>query len=251
MVLIQNKRWVILIILILCSPFVNAKQKLTFSTGTFYLTGDYGNRSNSEIFYFPFKLKFKYEKFRFNLLVPYLKRSGPTKVILDQNQQRKEIITSSSGIGNVTASVNYQFFTHKKHKLLMDFEAKVNIGTASKTKFLGTGKTDYSFRIGVYKIFTDITPYARLGYKIFGSPNLNNVIFGSTGFSYKLSKYISAGADLSIRQRVFNKSTEKIRITAFSSQRLTAHWKIQEYVIKGLSKSTEDWGAGLSIFYYF
>jgi len=242
-----------LILSFLCSN-VLAKQRFSFSTGATYITGDYGGTEQTDVYYVPFTFKYKYDKLNFKLTLPYLEKTGPKFVIQDVGQFGQQVtteITTESGLGDITAAIRYDFYFNQQYKFLMDVEGKVNIGTASESKGLGTGKTDYSFRLGLYKVFDYITPYARIGFKVYGSPLLNDVFFASTGISYKLNSSISAGVDFSLREKVSDTGTEKLQLTAFSSQKFSKNWGIQEYIIKGFSRSTADWGGGISISYKF
>jgi len=118
-------------------------------------------------------------------------------------------------------------------------------------KGLGTGKTDYGFRLGLYKVIDNLTLYARIGFKVYGSPQLNDVFYTSTGFSYKVLPTVSAGLDFSWREKVSKTGTEKKQLTAFSSQKITKNWGLQEYFIKGFGRSITDFGGGISITYIF
>ncbi len=238
----------------MASSGVLAEGKLSFSTGATYITGDYGNPETTEIYYVPFTFKYKIEKFNFKLTLPYLEKTGPKNVIKDIGQVGQQVVrtrTTESGLGNITAAARYNVYYNPDYKLLLDAEGKVNIGTASEDKGLGTGKTDYSFRMGVYKVIDKLTPYAKVGFKVYGSPQLNDVFFVSSGLSYKITTNISAGADYAWREKVSNSGSEKHQITAFSTQKLTKNWGLQEYVIKGFGRSAADWGGGISISYGF
>ena len=166
-----------LILSMFCSNAL-AKERFSFSTGATYITGDYGSSEQTEIYYVPFTFKYKYEKLNVKLTVPYLQKTGPKNVIQDIGQVGPQVstkITTESGLGDISAAVRYNFYNNQEFKFLMDIEGKVNIGTASKNKGLGTGKTDYSFRLGFYKVIDKITPYARVRFKVYGSPELNDV----------------------------------------------------------------------------
>lgn len=231
-----------------------ANEKYSFATGATYLTGDYGISENTDIYYIPFSFKYKLKKLKLKLTVPYMKKTGPLHVIKDIGQTSQQVIskrTTESGLGDIVIAANYKFYYNPEYKLLMDIEGKVNIGTASKSKGLGTGKTDYSFRLGLYKVIDSLTPYTRFGFKVYGKPQLNNVFYISTGVSYKITPLVSTGIDFSWREKVSKTGTEKRQLTAFSAQKLTKNWGLQEYIIKGFGRSTANWGGGLSITYTF
>lgn len=235
-------------------PAIGAKEKLTFSTGATYITGDYGSSEQTDIYYVPFSLKYKVEKLTVKVTLPYLQKTGPENVIVDIGQVGQQVSTqqtTESGLGDIMAAVRYNFYYNQAFKVLLDAEGKVYFGTASESKGLGTGKTDYSFRLGAYKVFDSLTPYARVGFKVYGGPQFHDVFFVSSGLSYKLNSSISAGVDYSWREQVTDSGEEKQQITGFSSQKLTKNWKLQEHIIKGFGRSSADWGGGISIGYNF
>jgi len=231
-----------------------ASDKFTFSTGATYITGNYGGSDSTDIYYVPFTFKYKYEKFRFKLTIPYLEKTGPRNVVVGIGQvgpKASIIQTTETGIGDISAALRYNIYYNQEFKLSLDAEGKVYFGTADVNKGLGTGKTDYSFRLGIYKVIDDFTPYVKGGFKVYGRSKLNDVFFVSTGLSYKLNSTISAGFDYAWREKVSDTGAEKNQLTGFSSQKLTKNWGLQEYIIKGFGRSTAAWGGGISISYGF
>jgi len=243
-----------LFLLVFFSPYVRADDKLTFSTGATYITGDYGSSVPTEIYFVPFTFKYKIKKIQFKLLIPYLEKTGPENVLLDVGQVRQRVSTTrttESGLGDITASMRYDLYFNPKYKIFINTQGKVKFGTADENKGLGNGKTDYSFNMGFFKIFNALTPFAKVGYKVYGRRDFNDVIFASAGMTYKINATISSGLIYSYRQKVTDSGVDKQQITGFSSQKLTKNWSLQEYIIKGFGRSTADWGGGLSISYKF
>ena len=231
-----------------------ARDKFSFSTGATYITGNYGGSDSTDIYYVPFTFKYEYEKFRFKLTIPYLEKTGPRNVIVgigQVGQQASTIQTTETGLGDITAALRYNIYYNQEFKLLLDAEGKVNIGTADENKGLGTGKTDYSFRLGLYKVIDKLTPYVKGGYKVYGRSKLNDVFFASTGLSYELNSTVSAGFDYAWMEKVTDSGVERHRLTGFSSQKLTKNWSLQEHIIKGFGRSSAAWGGGISISYGF
>ena len=233
---------------------VMAGSKFSFSTGATYITGNYGGSDSTDVYYVPFTFKYKYEKLRLRLTIPYLEKTGPRNVIVGIGQigkQASTIRTTETGLGDITAALRYNIYYNQAFKFSLDAEGKVNIGTADESKGLGTGKTDFSFRLGVYKVIDKLTPYVKGGYKVYGRSKLNDVFFVSTGLSYQVNSTVSAGFDYAWREKVSDSGAEKNLITGFSSQKLTKNWGLQEYIIKGFGRSTAAWGGGISISYGF
>ncbi len=251
----SNSRLILILLTISFLSFNSfASEKFSFSTGATYITGDYGSTENTDIYFVPFTFKYKYDKLRLKLTIPYLEKTGPINVIKDLGQVSQEVVTTKtteSGLGDISAAAQYNLYYNKEYKFLINAEGTVNFGTASESKGLGTGKVDYSFKLNLFKVFDSFTPYSKVGYKVYGSPQLKNVIFTSAGVVYKLNSTVSTGVNYSWREKVTDTGAEKHQLTGFSSQKITKKWSIQEYIIKGFSRSTADWGGGISISYGF
>ncbi len=240
--------------ILLYQPEILAKESFSFSTGVTYLTGDYGSEEATDIYFVPFSFKYKNSNFSLKLTIPYLEKTGPSHIINDIGQTGQQITTvrtTESGLGNISATAKYNVFYHPAHQLLIDLAGSVNIGTASESKGLGTGKTDYGIQLGVYKVINKLTPFAKIGFKVYGSRQLNDVFSLSSGFSYKIIDEVSAGLNYSWREQVSISGTDKHQLTGFSSQKLNKNWSLQEYIFKGFGRSTADWGGGLSISYRY
>jgi len=205
----------------------------------------------------PFSFKYKLKKIQFKLTIPYLEKTGPENILIDVGQtgQRVRTIrttrTTESGLGDITAAIRYRLYYNPEHKIFINSGFKVKFGTADEGKGLGSGKTDYSFNLGFFKVINAFTPYAKVGYKLYGRKDLNDVFFASLGLSYKINSVISSGIKYSYRQKVSDRGVDKQQITAFSSQKLTKNWGLSEYINKGFGRSTSDWAGGLSISYKF
>ncbi len=243
-----------LFILLFFSSYTAAAGKFTFSTGATYITGDYGNSEKTEIYFVPFSFKYKLKKIQFKLTIPYLEKTGPQNILIDVGQLRQRVRTTrttESGLGDITAAIRYRLYYNPEHKIFINSGFKVKFGTADEGKGLGSGKTDYSFHLGFFKVFNALTPYAKVGYKVYGRNDFNDVFFASLGLSYKINSTVSSGIKYSYRQKVTDSGVDKQQITGFSSQKLTKNWGLSEYVSKGFGRSTSDWAGGLSISYKF
>jgi len=239
------------------ASFADDKGTFTLSTGSTFTSGDYGSNNTTEIFYIPISLKYKMKKGYLKLTVPYLTVKGPQNVIRDIGQ-----ITPSSnvktgtqeGLGDIVLSASYRFFYDPKSKTLLNVDGKIKFGTADKNKNLGTGKNDYSLSLGLYKLMGNFTPYATFGRKFYGEPattTLDNVFFGSLGLGYKFSKQVSTGINLYLKEATADTRPVTRQLSSYLSYKVDQNWKIQGYIIKGLSDNTPDLGGGFSLAYQF
>lgn len=81
--------------------------------------------------------------------------------------------------------------------------------------------------------------------------NLNNVWFGSLGFSYRLNTATSAGIVADYRQKTLETSDPLREVTAFLTHKLNTQYKLQSYITHGYSDVSTGWGAGVMLGYTF
>jgi hypothetical protein len=236
---------------------INDKGTYILSTGTTFTSGDYGSPDTTEIFYAPVSLKYKREKWYLKLTVPYLRVNGPQNIIRDIGQVTQTVSTeegTNEGLGDVVFSTGYRLFYLPKSKLLLNIDGKVKFGTADEDKNLGTGKNDYSLSLGLYKLMGNFTPYATFGRRNYGEPStstLDDVYFGSVGLGYKFSKQTSTGINLYLKEKTASTRPGTRQLSSYISYKFDQNWKIQGYIIQGLSDNTPDLGGGFSIAYQF
>ena len=104
----------------------------------------------------------------------------------------------------------------------------------------------------IYQATGDLTTFGILGYKIYGSPtgyNLNNILYGSLGGSYKIDPATSGGMMLSLGQKTTTTGSSRIEAIFFVSHKLDKTWKAQGYLLKGFTNSVPDIGIGATISY--
>jgi len=251
-----------LIFLLLILPFSSLyagpqKGQFTLSTGTTFTSGDYDSPHTTEMLYIPVTLKYKKDKWKIKLTVPYLKVKGPQNVLRNIGQVTENVLDPDSineGLGDIDLSVGYRLLYHQKSKTLLDLTGKVKFGTADEKKNLGTGENDYALALGMYKLLGDFTPYATFGRKHYGNSSrfqLNDVFFGSLGLSYKASRQTSTGVNLYLKDKTASTRSNTRQLSAYVSHKLDSNWKLLGYVLTGLSENTPDLGGGFSLAYQF
>jgi hypothetical protein len=171
------------------------------------------------------------------LTVPYLEvETGPD--------------TTESGLGDVIGAVTvYDVFRSADGTLALDFTGKVKLGTADETIGLGSGETDYSVQADVYKALRRGGFSTGVGYKLRGDTttlDLQDVWFGYVGGLYFFSPRTLGELYFDYRQPSLVGNDAVREAIAAITRRTSSRWRIHLYVIKGLSDTSPDWGAGLS-----
>lgn len=222
----------------------------SLTSGLDYSSGKYGGTQSTEILYIPLTGKYEVDRWTFKLTVPYVRITGPGGVTRDTGVYKASgtTRTTASGLGDIVAGASYNLYASGvANALLVDLTGKVKFGTADETKGLGTGKTDYSTQVDIYKTVNQFTAFGTLGYKVLGSPagtQLHNVAYVSLGSSYKFTPQTSGGLILDLREKASATGAPQRELTAFVSHKLDANWKTQAYLVKGFADGSPDWGGG-------
>lgn len=230
---------------------VAADPRLSFTTGLDYSSGAYGQSEKTRITYVPFITKYELDdRWTFKAVVPWLRIDGPGGVTADSRITTGTSInrrTSESGLGDIVLGTTYSALQLEAQKLYIDIGAKIKLPTASESKGLGTGKTDYTLSTDIYKTFERVTLLGTVGYKVLGDPSgvaLNNVWFSTVGAVYKLDDHNSMGATLDLRQATTDQATGLREYSVFYSHKFNQTYKLQTYVVAGDTTSSVDIGAG-------
>ncbi len=228
--------------------------KVTLSTGVDFATGTYGGDVDIEDTYVPVTATVDYGRAAFRLTVPYLSVKAPEGTIFDPDGEPlpgSGAVTTESGVGDIIGSVTiYDVINNRQLGLAMDLTGKVKFGTADENKGLGTGENDYSVQADLYKFMGDFTLLGSLGYKYRGDPtgiDLDNVLMASAGGTFKFSRDVKGGLIFDYRESAISGGDSIQELTGFVSRRLGEDWKLQVFVLTGLTDSSPDWGAGFQI----
>ena len=228
--------------------------EFTLSTGVDFATGTYGGDVDIEDTYVPLTATVDYGRVAFRLTVPYLSVKAPEGTIFDPGGEPLPgtgAVTTESGLGDVVGSVTiYDVINNQQLGLAMDLTGKVKFGTADENKGLGTGENDYSVQADLFKFMGDVTLLGSLGYKYRGDStgvDLDNVLMASAGGTYRFSPDAKGGLIFDYRESAISGSDSVQELTGFVSRRLSEDWKLQVFVLTGLTDSSPDWGAGFQI----
>lgn len=233
------------------TSFAHAEDQLTFTTGLDYSSGHYGQSEKTRITYVPFITKYELnDQWTFKAVIPWLSIDGPgavsadSRIITGTTSTRR---TRESGLGDIVVGTTYSALQLNEQKLYIDLGLKVKLPTASESKGLGTGKSDYTITADLYKTLDRLTLLSTVGYKVLGDPSgvsLNNVWFTSIGAVYKLNDQDNLGATMDLRQATTSSNSSLREYTVFYSHKFNSTYKLQTYMVAGDTTSSVDFGAG-------
>ena len=229
----------------------------TFRTGAEYTNGDYGASIDTAMLQIPFTLSYTDDQYAWSVTVPYVQISGSEDVVFSGTTHSPMFTTTTtstvkqtnSGLGDITLSGTYQLKKETKVSPWFALTGKIKLGTADETKRLGTGENDYAVQVQVAKNAL----HGYLGYKIIGDTstvNFNDVSYGAVGITFPVNKNWTSIAEFYTEQASVSGVDNMQELYVSLNKSLSDKKKISMYVLKGLTNSSPDWGAGVMMSYY-
>jgi hypothetical protein len=267
----MNMKRILLIAAVLVAAPSQAAQ-FTLSTGLNYSSGDYGGASKTQLWYVPVTGKVVTGPMTLKLTVPYLRVKAPSNVTVivdsgaggssgvgggesegegDGGGGTAPSITTRDGLGDVTFSMAYKLWDDSRMPVGMDVGGKIKFGTADTSKGLGTGKNDYNLYTEIYRVWDNkLNTFINIGYRWYGdtaSTNFRNAGLFSAGLAYPMSRALSVGLDYGYRQKLLTSLDAASEATTYLNYKLPSGHKLQFYAVKGFTRASPDWGAGMTI----
>lgn len=233
-----------------------AQSAVTLSAGYDYSSGNYGAASKTTIRYLPVAAKWEAGRWTLKATVPWLSITGPAGFVAADGRivssRQSSVRETSSGVGDVVASAGYAVLDGQSVApgWMLDAVVKVKIPTADENKGLGTGKTDYSFQLEGARSIGAASIIATVGRRYYGDTttiDFRDVWYGTIGAAFKLAQATTAGLLYDYRQRSTASGFQQREVTAYVAQRLVDPWRLQFYVVRGLSDGSPDWGVGANV----
>ena len=226
----------------------------TVAIGAEYTTGSYGTEYDFEDTYVPLSAVVSGDKISLRVTVPYLSVYAPEGTIYDPDGvplPGTGEMTTESGLGDILASLTvYDVLRSERHRIAVDLTGKVKFGTADEEIGLGTGETDFSVQADAFKFADKTTLIASLGYRVRGEPEgvvLDDSMFAAIGMTYRLTPELRGGLFYDYRQASFADNEDSQEVSAFLSRQLNDGWRIQAYVLAGMSDGSPDFGGGFMV----
>ena len=228
--------------------------RFSISAGAEYTTGTYGGDADIEDFYAPLKATMDFRRLSFRLTLPYLSVRAPEGTVIigpgGEPIPGTGDITTNSGIGDIIASATiYDVVYSRRLDLAVDVSGRVKFGTADADKGMGTGETDYSVRVDALKFWDRFTLIGSLGYKFRGDTaetDFENVLMASVGGSYRITPELKGGLFYDYRESALGDDSIQ-ELSAMLSRKVSENWRLQAYVMTGLTDTSLGWGAGVQI----
>jgi hypothetical protein len=157
-----------------------------------------------------------------------------------------------SGIGDVNVALTYS--VDLGSDLYFEPTVRVKLPTSSKTKRLGSGKTDFTLSADLAKDIGKASIYVHGRRKFAGKPTgstLRSTWGAGAGASVAASDGLSIGADYDWQQASFAGRGASSEVTGWANARLSSRASLTLFASTGLNANSADIAGGASISYRF
>jgi hypothetical protein len=238
----------LLIAALFCAtPAFAEPDQWTISTGYNYSSGDYGQTESTKVHYAPVTLKWRHGKWTLKLMAPYISITGPGVVVGDVPVGAPRPVGTESGLGDVTATVDYMHTLNAKGTTL-NLTGIVKLPTADEDRRLGTGLTDFTAQAGVIQPIGKFFVMGNVGRKFNGSNAsfpLDDVWKFTAGGGYNIDDKTSVGALFDYREKQSAAGDPMELATAYVSRKFDDGLSVQLYASAGFTDAAPNGAIGI------
>jgi hypothetical protein len=232
-----------------------AEDYIQISTGVDYSSGDYGDTVDTDFLAVPISIKYQTDSFYLRASTAWVDVKGPSGFIpgdggVNPGNPGGEVV-SRSGMGDINLTAGYSLYLGGN--TFFDAVGKVKLPTASETKFLGTGSTDFVAQGELLHSLGDVSVGAFGGRRFNGSSDLfdlRDVWLGGAGIYYTKEK-VALGLDYEWRQGSIAGAPDRSEATASLTYKLSDALRLQGYGYTGFADGSPDLGGGLQVLVRF
>ena len=195
-------------------------------------------------------------QFQLSATVPYVRVEGPGNIVggggllglpIIVDPTRPSTRSRREGIGDTRLAANYTLPTRS---VGLGFSGEVKLPTASPSKGLGTGATDFALGAEVSKSLGPVTPFVGVTYTLAGDPDgfeLRNTLSGRAGAAIQMSQNLRGHLAYGHAQSASAELEAERQISTGFAANVSEALSLGFYGSAGLSRSAADVGAGIQL----
>ncbi len=213
-----------------------------------FLTGDYGEEDDTDMWYVPLGVKRYFSKGDVALIVPYVDISlgGGATFVGDGVVAVPGGVDGGSGIGDIILKGRYYATQQENLWPFIDVGAGLKLPTADEDKGLGTGEADLTFLVEITRVLeNNWIVLAELGYTFIGEPSgtdLDNRFIYSIGAARKINEQVMLSSYLDGRTAIAAESEESLSILFIGEYEYRPDLRFDAMLEIGLTDGSPDWG---------
>ena len=212
-----------------------------------YLTGDYGQAENTDIYYTAVTVKRYLEKGDITLTFPYIDISADGATFVGGEVEPIDGGGSGSGLGDIILKGRYYAVEQDGLIPYIDLVGSIKLPTADEDKGLGTGKTDFTFMVEFARRLQnrDWIALWEVGYTFVGDPSgydADNRWLYSVGLAYELNPKLTLSGYLDGRTAIFEGNDDPLSILLIGEYKFRPDLRFDTLLEIGLNDGAPDFG---------
>ena len=240
---------------IIVSPdFSSAADAPTWQTGLSfsYMTGDYGQDNNTDIFYSAASVKRYLEKGDVTLTVPYIDISSDGATFVGGEVEAINGGDSGSGLGDIILKGRYYAVEQDGLIPYIDLVGSIKFPTADEDKGLGTGETDFTCMVEFARRLENNKWIAlgELGYTFVGEPSgydVDNRYLYSAGLAYELDPKVTLSGYLDGRTSIFKGNVDPLSFLLIGEYKFRPDLRFDTLLELGLNDGAPDFSITIGL----
>lgn len=225
---------------------------LTLASGFDYSRGDYGFPTITEVRSVPVDLGYETGPWLLRANLSYLTIKGPAAIVGDGAAARPTA-GSESGVGDVYVGATYRSGP-VFGEVNLESTVRVKLPTASDTRGLGTGETDYYAQLDAHRTFGTVTPFASVGYRVLGDNatyQLRDGVYASGGAHFRAGESTIITTAYNWGQRMLAGGSNTSDAMVSVTHDVDSRWRTMVYALRGFTNASPDFGAGARLTFRF
>ncbi|WP_343528785.1 transporter [Sphingomonas sp.] len=235
-----------------------ATAQVTASVGADYASGKYGTNQEVRSASSTLSLRAKRKRVTVFAALPVVQVDAPGNVVAPGGPLGLPILIDPtrpatrvrrSGLGDAVVGASVQLLPPRRHHLALALTGSAKLPTASASRGLGTGKTDYS--VGAEAAVPGkVTPFAAVGHSFVGQPDgytLRDVTSARGGLALGIGKASEVSVSYNYASRVSDQAADRQEIGAGLDTALSQRLSLGVQGSAGVSKGAPDLGAGVRL----
>lgn len=217
-----------------------------------YLTGDYGEDKNTDIYYTAVTIKRYVKQGDVTLTVPYLDISDDGVTFVGAEAEPTIGGDGGSGLGDIILKGRYYAITQDGLIPFIDVVGSIKFPTADEDKGLGTGKTDFTCMVEFARRLKNknLIALAEVGYTFVGDPSgfdADNRWLYSFGLAHELTPKTTLSGYLDGRTAIFKGNDDPLSLLLIGQYKFRPDLHFDTLLEVGLNDGAPDFGITLGI----
>lgn len=222
---------------------------ITIGTGFDYSRGDYGLATPTELISVPVIAGYDHGPWTLEARLPWLRLKGPATIVAGGGGPTRPDAGAVSGLGDLALAGTYRF-SAPDDVLQVATTVRAKLPTADDARGLGTGRADFSGQLDLAESFGAVTPFASLGYAVFGDSSvyqLEDGPFAAAGAHLRASDRTVFTAAYTWRHRLVAGGAAGSEATLAVTHDFSPRWRLMVYALRGFTDASPDTGGGLQV----